>query len=92
MSARDVIRDGIVRETGVTLAWTRADAAIAALSAAGYRVLAPGQIDPETRERCAEIAETASITVPLAIGLADGAASARRHLATAIRAMEDTKS
>lgn len=32
-----------------------ADAAIEALTSAGYRILGPGELDPETLERCAEV-------------------------------------
>lgn len=64
MSARDVVRDGIIKETGVSLATVGADAAIAALTAAGYRILAPGEVDAETVERAGATITKANEKMP----------------------------
>lgn len=59
MSAREIIRSAFVADSGGFGAEddTRiADAIIEALHAAGYRILAPGDVDPETAEKCAETA------------------------------------
>lgn len=61
MTPRDVIRDGIIKETGVSLATVRADAAIAALTAASVTIVHKDENHGPTVERCAQIADTAAI-------------------------------
>lgn len=53
MSARDVIANRIAGPSAKN--W--ANATIAALTAAGYRILGPDEIDPVTVERCIAIVE-----------------------------------
>lgn len=95
MSARDVMRDGIIKETGVSLATTRADAAYFALTAAGYRILAPGDLDPVTVERCAQEADEHSYARDIDWWLTatkkDVSADACRSVATAIRSLQENK-
>lgn len=53
MSARDIMTNGLLHLPirGRKLEFA-VDQQIAALEAAGYRVLAPGEVDKETRDRC----------------------------------------
>jgi hypothetical protein len=55
--------------------------AIAALNAAGYRILAPGERDPVTIEAAAEVTERMLI-------YADTTSTADKEIAAAIRALE----
>ena len=55
MSAREVLSGCLEWELG-TAANEEADKIIEALTAAGYRILGPGDLDAETVERCAEVA------------------------------------
>lgn len=52
-SARDIIAATIPGEDSQ---YQLADAILAALTAAGFRVLAPEEVDPVTVEKCAEVA------------------------------------
>lgn len=58
MSARDVIANRIAGPNAKN--W--ADATIAALTAVGYRILGPDELDPVTAERCAAICDEAAET------------------------------
>lgn len=70
MSAREIIAPIIyqkllglpmdqepVHEVWKSGSFDLSDAILAALAAAGYRILAPGELDPVTIERCAAVAE-----------------------------------
>lgn len=59
-----------------------ADAAIEALHAAGYRILAPGELDGEALERAAREAERLLV-------FADTTSPADKAIATAIRALRE---
>ncbi len=52
MNARDVIAEELEDEFG-HYADERADDILSALTAAGYRLIGPGELDRETIERCA---------------------------------------
>lgn len=52
MSARDVIAHAIDLRLSMVNAKITADAILDDLTAAGYRILAPGELDGETIERC----------------------------------------
>lgn len=59
MSARDVVANADVeflRGVPVHPGYEGANAILSALTAAGYRIIAPGELDPVTIERCAAIA------------------------------------
>ena len=60
MSARDVIASRVYA-FGEDRRYASADAILKALHAAGYRILAPGQIDDWTKERCAEVADQSAV-------------------------------
>lgn len=55
VSARDVIARAMPQLGGNML--KDADDILAALTAAGYRILAPGDLDPVTIERCAAVCD-----------------------------------
>lgn len=78
MSARDVIANRIAGPSAKN--W--ADATIAALTAVGYRILGPDEIDPVTVEKCAEVAEHAAVRTHDCGVHADNIASAIRALPT----------
>lgn len=64
MSAREIIASAEVEFMhGVPVHPTLrgADSILAALTAAGYRILAPGEVDAETVERAVEIATAGSM-------------------------------
>jgi hypothetical protein len=79
-------REIIAKALGSVIGWARtADLILAALNSAGYRILGPGEWDKETVEKCAEVAETRSPD--------DDSLDwqARKHAATAIRALAKEK-
>lgn len=53
------------------------------------RILAPGEVDGPTRERCIAAVETIEIVVPLTPGAPDGASIALQLAIDAIRALPD---
>lgn len=64
MSARDVMAQAICERWFCGNDRSADDETIAriasdALTASGYRILAPGELDPETVERCAKVADGA---------------------------------
>lgn len=63
----------------------RADLMKAALTAAGYRIIGPGEVDPVTVERCAEIARAAHISH------APGLDGYNIDIATALRSLTEAK-
>lgn len=69
MSARDVIASRVYA-FGEDRRYASADAILKALHAAGYRILAPGQIDDWTKERCAEVADQSAVVQHLMRALA----------------------
>lgn len=56
MSARSIIAQGACRKDANKI--DTADAILLALKAAGYRILAPGEMDRETLEKAAKVAES----------------------------------
>jgi putative hemolysin len=71
MSARDVI--AVKLPTALKSEW--ADEILAALTAAGYRILAPGALDGPTIEACAKWHEDAAATLDSDAALAAKAGS-----------------
>lgn len=62
MTAREIIARAISED--ISGGWVEeydetADAVLTALTAAGYRILAPGDVDPETVDRCAQAVKPA---------------------------------
>jgi len=55
MSAREVMAKRVSDVWGPTLGQAIPTAVMAALIEAGYRILAPGEVDAETVERCATV-------------------------------------
>lgn len=52
--AKEIIAQTLGHHPG----WSRTtDAILAALTAAGFRIVGPGEVDPVTVERCAEVAD-----------------------------------
>lgn len=50
----DIIAQAVRMFSGMEGAGRVGEIAVSKLTAAGYRILAPGELDPETLERCAE--------------------------------------
>jgi len=65
--------------------YVRADLMKAALTAAGYRIIGTGEVDPVTVERCAEIARAAHISH------APGLDGYNIDIATALRSLTEAK-
>ena len=87
MSGREIIRDELLSRDVFTLAGADryATAIVTALTAAGYRLIGPGEVDPVTVERCAEIARAAHISH------APGLDGYNIDIATALRALTEAK-
>lgn len=72
MSAREIIanaRHSHACDGGYSVAGgAAADAALAALTSAGYRILGPDEVDAVTVEKCTEVAEERAEWVPLKPG------------------------
>lgn len=84
MSGREIIREAII--ANVTRSpTTKTNAVLDALTAAGYRLIGPGEVDPVTVERCAEIARAAHISH------APGLDGYNIDIATALRSLTEAK-
>lgn len=60
---------------------------IEALTAAGYRLLGPDELDPVTVSKCIEELEAIVIRLPLAGGVLDGASIASGQYIAALRSL-----
>jgi hypothetical protein len=78
MSARDVIAAKL--PTKLNEAW--AEEIITALTAAGYRLIGPGELDRETIERCAQVADR------IGNQYWEGSASSASDIAAALRSLQ----
>ena len=59
-SARDAFIEKMQFEMGPVKAGEVFDGAVEAITAAGFRILAPDELDPATVERCAQVADEAA--------------------------------
>lgn len=89
MSTREIITEVLEWEFGEA-ADDQADDLLVILHDAGYRILGPGELDAETLERAAQVAEsTPAYGDPVEISVGLGPVGER--IASAIRALKDSQ-
>ncbi|MDS1138618.1 hypothetical protein [Nitratireductor indicus] len=95
MSARDIIREALIVNAARSVT-TKTDAILSALTASGYRILGPGEIDAETLEAAARMAEyegdTWSGSRDSFVAVQEAAVDRKcKDIASAIRALKDKR-